>query len=397
MVGTCIHISLFLHATVTEWHISRITAPIRGGALDLGWANPTPAQISRWNYLFKWDLSADQDHIECALDFLTVFAGLWPSRIQRSSFSQRFSMNFRTFNRWYLQVNFRYFSAVEGLTTNEKICGLLCFREQGQVVATALKGGRHYFEEKRISVFGLISANAHWDTRKLPAFYGVLALGETNFGQLNHYNLKWRASLEGTIGFQLAVLTSVDVWEIEWTKMLDEIDSSLNFGFSQTLSATEIDKWMFDDKFERSRLYFTILQVLRLFGGCIVTVSNDLRQLDDLFLKRSDFPMRDMKMDELEVLRSNWGLVRETQRKAEQSLSDRISYKITEVESLRDGVCHPKFEDPVLVVRLTSFFAQLFNASSLRETNSSSTMGRYVLIFTVVTVLYLPPTFISVC
>ncbi|KAI0397628.1 hypothetical protein F5Y17DRAFT_454784 [Xylariaceae sp. FL0594] len=37
----------------------------------------------------------------------------------------------------------------------------------------------------------------------------------------------------------------------------------------------------------------------------------------------------------------------------------------------------------------------LFNASSLKEGRRSASMGRYVLIFTVVTILYLPPSFIS--
>jgi hypothetical protein len=33
---------------------------------------------------------------------------------------------------------------------------------------------------------------------------------------------------------------------------------------------------MFDDDFERSKLYFTILQILRIFGEYIRTMSADL-------------------------------------------------------------------------------------------------------------------------
>ena len=40
--------------------------------------------------------------------------------------------------------------------------------------------------------------------------------------------------------------------------------------------------------------------------------------------------------------------------------------------------------------------SQIFNATSLREANRSTTMNRYVIIFTVVTVIFLPPTFTSV-
>ncbi|KAI1110191.1 hypothetical protein F5Y14DRAFT_455301 [Nemania sp. NC0429] len=338
------------------------------------------AQISRWDYSKLWSLDFNQDDFETALYFLAVFAGLWPSRNLKSEFSWRPYHRYHDresphFDGWKLQAHFRFFSAVEKLTTSGNTGGLLCHREKGQIVAESLRVSPHYFEERRLSVFGHLSGQTPGTNANIPAFYSVVVLGETPFdGDLDSYGLKWRAGLEGTIAFQIALLTGVEVWETEWTKVLDQIDDCLNFQFSQTLHPEEMDQWMFDDNFERSRLYFTILQILHKFSGYIGTVSDDLRLLDDPFLKDDDFPMLEMRKDELQVLRLNWELVRETQRKAEKNLLDRIAYKTAEVESLRDG---------------------LFNASALRETNSSSTMGRYVLIFTVVTVLYLPPTFIS--
>ncbi|KAI0452420.1 hypothetical protein F5B21DRAFT_336069 [Xylaria acuta] len=348
---------------------------------------PILAQISRWNY---FDIPTREDawwgvinnkHFESVLYFLAVFAGFWPSRNVRSTFSWRPDMMHDTLDRWYLQVHFRCFTAVKGLGAGGDTEGLLCHREKGQIVSGTLKVSPHYFEERRISAFGLISQSHPRFFDNIPAFYSVLVLGETEFGKLDGYDLKWQTGLEGTIAFQLAVLTSADAWEREWNSVLDEIDDCLTFRLSQTLSDEEINKWMFDDDFGRSRLYLTILQILRFFDGRISTVSNDLGWLDDLFLKRPDFPISKMKQDELQVLRSNWELVRETQRKAEKSLLNRILYKIDEVKTLQGG---------------------LFNASSLREAEEStkmakesSIMGRYVLIFTVVTVLYLPPTFIS--
>lgn len=387
---------LFLHATLTDCYSSRITVPTLDGALGLGWVNLILAHTSRWSHSNPSIPSINKDHFEQLLYFVAVFAGFWPSRNERLKFA--WSQVIVDPSPWVsLQVQLRYFSAVERLTKGAYADGLLCHREQGQIVSDALGVRPHYFEERRISVFGRLLAQNPWYTF-LPPYYSVVVVGESSFGELDHYNLKWRPGLEGTIAFQLAVLTSIDVWETEWNKSLDHIDECLNFQLNQTLDPAEIDKWMFDDNFERSRLYFTILQILRLFGSCIGTIlSDDLRPLDDVFLKDPNFPLWEMKEDELHVLRSNWELIRETQRKAEKSLSDRISYKTTEVESLRDGVCYPTLNDQILAVPLISFFIQLFNASSLRETNSSSTMGRYVLIFTVVTVLYLPPTFISVC
>ncbi|KAI0514641.1 hypothetical protein F5B22DRAFT_225808 [Xylaria bambusicola] len=337
------------------------------------------AQVSRWHYRQRDGLvSVYQSHFDSVMFFLSVFAGLWPSRNERMKFSWQVNtwplMNFDCF---YLQVHFRYFTTdkqeedpgVPSASTHV----LRCFREQGQIVSTALQVDSHSFQERRISVFGLFLAQNKINTSAAP-FYSVLALGETDFENLQGYDLKWCAGLEGTITFQLAVLASVAIWTTEWNAMLDQIDKCVHVKFSHTLSPEDINAWMFDDNFERSRLYFTILQVLRMFNECISTVSDDLRALDELFLKQTDFPMQDMREDELEIMRSNWETVKKTQEEAAKALLNRILFKTEEVKSLRDG---------------------LFNASALREANKSSTMGRYVLIFTIVTVLFLPPSFVS--
>ncbi|KAI0544778.1 hypothetical protein F4679DRAFT_563501 [Xylaria curta] len=360
----------------TRPHVSLIKAPVEGGVLGFHWVNFIVAQASRWHYL---DSPASM-HFGRVIYFLGVFAGAWPLRKERLGFALRKSLH-HSFERWYLQVHFRYFADAAKPEKYEVTRGLQCTREKGKIASDSLDTSFYSFEEKRISVFGLISAEEYSSPQTTPAFYNVLALGETKFGDLDGYILKWQPGLQGTIAFQIALLASVDVWETEWNKVLDRIDACLQFQLGQTSSRTEVDAWMFDDNFERSRLYFTTLQILRLFGGCISTLSDDLRPLDDLFLKRSNFPMPNMRQNELQALRSNWELVRETQRIAQKNLSDRVLNKTEEIKGLRDG---------------------LLNASSLREAkaslrqaNRSSEMSRYVLMFTVVTVLYLPPSFIS--
>ncbi len=49
-----------------------------------------------------------------------------------------------------------------------------------------------------------------------------------------------------------------------------------------------------------------------------------------------------------------------------------------------------------MATKLTAAAAKLFNATSLREAARSTTMNRYVIVFTIMTVLYLPPSFTSV-
>ena len=55
-----------------------------------------------------------------------------------------------------------------------------------------------------------------------------------------------------------------------------------------------------------------------------------------------------------------------------------------------------RFKDVTVAMKLTAASIKLFNASSLREAARSTTMNRYVIVFTIMTVLYLPPSFTSV-
>jgi hypothetical protein len=151
--------------------------------------------------------------------------------------------------------------------------------------------------------------------------------------------LKQHPGFGGILAFQSAIVLAVEVWETEWNKVLDGIDGCLSVQLDQTLNSKQITKWMFDLDFRRSRLYFTVLQILRIFGESIRTASADLKTLDSLFstreLYRSGWPPSD---DELLAFSSNWESITEQQKKAEETLLRRILDKTEEVKSLRDGV-----------------------------------------------------------
>jgi hypothetical protein len=224
--------------------------------------------------------------------------------------------------------------------------GLKCLREDIQIASDALKVLPHLFQERRISVFGVLSIDdIGGDTMSLPGFYRVLVLAEAGMDFSFHVEgfkasgLKWCAGLEGTIAFHAAVFASVDPWETNWNNVLDQIDDCLRLELKKDLKPEEIKKWMFDDDFERSKLYFTILQILRIFGEYIRTMSADLHQLDDLFVTGPRFfPLSEMRQDERHVMRSNWESVLKVQKAAEKRLLDRLLDKTEEVKSLRDGV-----------------------------------------------------------
>ncbi|KAI0815974.1 hypothetical protein GGR55DRAFT_675583 [Xylaria sp. FL0064] len=283
-----------------------------------------------------------------------------------------------------VQVHFRSFTVSDVLQVSQGVSGkregLACERQLTGISSLALGVAARLFIERRISILGVLSTQIESvDHACILPTYRVTILSEsgTKFPALNNRedNLKWWKGFDGIMAFQTAVLAATEVWETEWANTLDAIDDRVQFQLHQTMNPIKISEWMFDADFERSRLYFTLLQVLRIFGDYIRTVSDDLDSLSNIFLNPLyGLPFEYPTPDELRDIKGNWEMVIRFQKDAEQRLLARLSYKTEEIKSLRDG---------------------LFSATSLRESNRSATMNRYVIIFTVVTVLFLPPTFTS--
>ncbi|KAK0652517.1 hypothetical protein B0T16DRAFT_387769 [Cercophora newfieldiana] len=143
------------------------------------------------------------------------------------------------------------------------------------------------------------------------------------------------------------------------------------------------EKLMFDSSFERSRTYFQTLQVLRIFSQTIKSARNSIRTLAPDYLPKTHSPRSwiarplihpSSNPTEDKILMANWKILWDFYVESEKQLLQRVTEKTEEVKSLRDG---------------------LFNATSLREASRSTTMNRYVIVFTIVTVLYLPPSLIA--
>ncbi|KAI0176976.1 hypothetical protein BJ166DRAFT_11694 [Pestalotiopsis sp. NC0098] len=147
------------------------------------------------------------------------------------------------------------------------------------------------------------------------------------------------------------------LWERAWNGCLDKIDDSVKITLEDISDDTRLDTFMFDGaNFERSRSYFAVLQLLRIFSDRIKETRKDLMQvIDQLGQNRSLFKSTGLE-------------------EAESRLVERIDRKTEEIKTLRDG---------------------LFNSTSVREATRATQMNRYVIVFTVVTVLYTPPSFIS--
>ena len=91
---------------------------------------------------------------------------------------------------------------------------------------------------------------------------------------------------------------------------------------------------MFDDSFKRSEVYFTALQLLRIFGRWIRNTGRDLR----IICKFRDTEAEWVGVEHLKVLNDNWKAILKTYDTEAELLLQRIAEKTAEVESLRDGV-----------------------------------------------------------
>jgi hypothetical protein len=319
-----------------------LQTPIRDSILWVGWIKFILAQTGFLNYKFPFDEASkrfNDIHLASFLCFLGTFAGYWPSGVERARFSFRTASHGLTsdeaFGLYYAQVHFRYFTPSDTLNKAIGSDGLRCHRQQGQIESLDLGKNPTRFEERRISIFSILSSSIEaprYKWTRTPSVYRVVILADAyeNFtsdlrGLISESELKYYPGFGGVFAFQGAIILAMSIWETEWNNVFDKIDDSLRVELDQTMDSKLIAKWMFDLDFERSRLYFTILQVLRIFGECIRTVSPDIRALDSLFLRHS-------------ALDSNWNFITKQQKNAEERLLRRLLDKTEEVKSLRDGV-----------------------------------------------------------
>lgn len=93
---------------------------------------------------------------------------------------------------------------------------------------------------------------------------------------------------------------------------------------------------MYDETFQRSKLYFKVLQILRIFNETIEAAQEDIRTLRPRFdVAQSLLWARgvvELKYEDPKpLLRHNWALVEKRQDEAAKMLLTRIDRKVEEV------------------------------------------------------------------
>ncbi|KAK5998073.1 hypothetical protein PT974_00445 [Cladobotryum mycophilum] len=196
----------------------------------------------------------------------------------------------------------------------------------------------------------------------------------------SHYGLLPAGLFTGVSAFQLQICSFIDTWEKDWRNTMNELDILISVKL-RDLGHDEFRKrLMFDtNELERSELYFTVLQILRIFSESIraapdylTTLSTHVRSpvLNDCWFEKDSPRTPDVHR----VLNYNWQIVLSKQESAAKRLLERIERKTDEVKSLRDG---------------------LFNAQSVQEAIKGRHLNKYLFVFTVVSVIFLPPSFVA--
>ncbi|KAI1418322.1 hypothetical protein F5Y13DRAFT_176437 [Hypoxylon sp. FL1857] len=180
----------------------------------------------------------------------------------------------------------------------------------------------------------------------------------------------------GISQFQAMIAVLVDRWEKRWQLALDAIDGTIRVKLDDIRDDERWNGLMFDNSFELSKLYFTVLQLLRIVTEWVEESVNDLNDLRERYGARKRFLIEILNMDpdDLASTEKNWDTVITIMDSRAKRLLDRINKKTEEVKSLRDG---------------------LFNATSLREASKGIALNRAIYVFTVVTVIYTPLAFVS--
>ncbi|KAK4151153.1 hypothetical protein C8A00DRAFT_17399 [Chaetomidium leptoderma] len=324
-----------------------------------------------------------EDDMDTVRDYLHEFCAAWKPLSLRG--------RNREFSGWTgnsetsYQHTIRCFSNVVTTDESDFVPYIRCHREGGQF--PSLPGAPiSTFAERRMSVL------FRWSHVDSAPYFTIVLLGDFQSIRLearesNDLFTDWedrRFIVKGeNAGYHLlqaAVHRILTFWEREWSHCLDALDNAVNTKLDDILSDEASNSLMFDSSFARSRAYFKTLEILRIFGDIIRETGRDLQEMDPERLLQGSFRragwdvryfLRDDPVTD-KALWENWRILSEFQVGAEGRLLRRITEKTEEIKSLRDG---------------------LFNATSLREAARSTTMNRYVIVFTVVTVLYIPPSF----
>ncbi|KAG6999004.1 hypothetical protein FocnCong_v014725 [Fusarium oxysporum f. sp. conglutinans] len=152
-----------------------------------------------------------------------------------------------------------------------------------------------------------------------------------------------------------------------WGETLDIIDELVHFKLDDFDNVLRVEDLMFDKSFQRSKDYFVALQLLRIVDEWLDEVQSSVEDMVKILNRKYMFPC-DI---------SSKGCYDDAVRYVNEhttAAQSRVRKKREEINSLRDG---------------------LFNATSLRKSTKAMALNQAIYVFTVVTVLFTPVSFLA--
>ncbi|SCO89978.1 uncharacterized protein FRV6_14106 [Fusarium oxysporum] len=235
------------------------------------------------------------------------------------------------------------------------------YRPRGRIIFCASKGRRKGVQYFPIDVFACaLSFDEPFNTYNTDRVEGARASWE-------RYGLKARERAIPITHYLFEIIRVFEKCMDAWDDALDAIDGLVHVSLDDLDNQAQVEDLMFDKSFDRSKDYFVALQLLRLMDEWIDEVVPSIKEMkENPSVER--FPLCAAEaMDNFDAA------IRNMKERADV-VQKRVRKKQVEVNSLRDG---------------------LFNATSLREASKAMALNQAIYVFTVVTVLFTPVSFLA--
>ncbi|KAI1204290.1 uncharacterized protein F4807DRAFT_472322 [Annulohypoxylon truncatum] len=315
-----------------------------------------------------------------AIRFVSCYASKWPRFMQTSQvwissnwIHLHFHIRVLLAGKQYLPGTYQYHLKN----------GLRPARFSGKLTSLSGTGDIGIAEER----FSIAVVASH--TADMPS-YTIIYLSDSGYRRLfmeseRPLDMPSRGRFTGVAVYLKVLLSVLPIWRRKWIETLNEFDNLVGVKIDDLFDPKRDGAAMFDSSFERSKLYFTVLQTLRIFTEWIQESERELQQLKRDFdinvqsntARRSSIASSHgtappaMFVKEIDEA---WEELMTLHNSSSKSLLDRIEKKEVEIKSFRDG---------------------LFSATSVREASRATALNQYILVFTIVTIFYLPLSYVS--
>ncbi|UPK90425.1 hypothetical protein LCI18_001360 [Fusarium solani-melongenae] len=279
--------------------------------------------------------------------------------------------------RPFIQFQLRYFRPIDENHARKGKVRYPCFLGDRQRAIIRRDSAEQYLEEKRARVTLRVS-------RYFPGLFNIVILTDDNMfpreeywssnperGDLElnwaRYGLKPCGKATAITHYMIEVSRVLERSLDAWSNALDSIDNLVHVNLSDFEDKKRVEALMFDSSFTRSKDYFVAIQLLRIMD----------EWLDELLLGIDDLggmPARRNAISGMDAAEDNINVVTKNMKERATRFQNRVRKKSEEIKSLRDG---------------------LFNATSLREATKAMALNQAIYVFTVVTVLFTPVSFLA--